>query len=137
MALTRVRYKGLSDVREMSQEDLFGAGVSLSAGLVWNDSNKVNGILIEDPSERLLEIFTQEGTFTVTEVNEDDNTDGEEIVTGQPLDDTGNTVIDTTANRASTPEGDKEVNPSQQAVDTGPVTTSAAGSGPKGKASAG
>jgi hypothetical protein len=135
MALTRVKYKGLSDVREMSQEDLFGAGVSLSAGLVWDDSNKVNGILIEDPSERLLEIFTQEGTFTVTEVNEDDNTDGEEIVTGKPLDDTGNTVIDTTANRASTPEGDKEVSPaeSQQAVDTGPVTTKAAGNTGKGK----
>lgn len=132
MALTRVRYKGLSDVRVMSQEDLFGAGVSLSSGLQWDSSNVVNGILIEDPSERLMEILQQEGTFTVTEVDSDDNTDGEEIITGQPLDDTGPTIVDTTAGRASTPDGDKEV-PPEKPADSGKVAKEAAGSTGKGK----
>lgn len=135
MALTRVRYKGLSDVREMSQDDLFGAGVSLSAGLKWDRGNRSNGILIEEPSERLLDIFREEGTFTVTEVG-DDNVEGQEIITGKPLDDTTGTIVDETSGRSSGPAGEKEVDLSRQQPDTGPVTTTAAGKGSKGKASA-
>jgi hypothetical protein len=134
MALIRVKYKGLSDVREMSQKDLEGAGVSLSAGLRWDHTNRHSGVLVENPSDRLLEIFKDEGTFTVSKDAEQG--EGEEIIEGKPLDDTGGVVTDATSGRQSTPDGDREVDPKEAAkaaVSSGPVTTGGAAATGKGR----
>jgi hypothetical protein len=136
MALIRVRYKGLSDVREMSQKDLAEAGVSLDSGLRFDHTNKSSGILIEDPSDRLLEIFRDEGTFQVSHKDVEAGEDEVVILQGAPLDDTGVVVTDATAGRQSGPDGDKEVDPKEEAkkaVDSGPTTTTATGSTGKGR----
>lgn len=132
MALIRVRYKGLSDIREMSQKDLAAAGVSLDSGLRFDHTNKADGILIEDPSDRLLEIFRDEGTFTVSHKDVEAGEGETVILQGEPLDDTGGTIIDTTKGRASTPDGDKEVDPKAAvSSESGDMTTT----GTKGKGS--
>lgn len=117
MALVRVRYKGLSDVRIISVKDAEKHGVKLSADLVWDHQgrfaggdipgikrpdfpNASRGVVIDGLSDDLLKVLRDEGTFTVSEVK-DDNTDGDDIITGEPLDDTGNAVRDTTTGQES------------------------------------
>lgn len=118
MALVRIRYKGLSDVRSISVADAKRHGVDLSADLVWDRygyerdgkitginrprfSNADRGVVVDGLSEDLLKILKDEGTFTVTEIK-DDNTEGDEIIVGKPLDDTGSTVVDATSGQRST-----------------------------------
>lgn len=93
MALSKVRYKGLSDVRVMSQKDLAAAGVGVDRDLRWDPSNR-RTIFVEDLSDDLLKIFREEGTFTVSEVDAETGKTVQEFVKGAPLDDTGSVVKD-------------------------------------------
>lgn len=108
MALMRVRYKGLSDWRQMSVKDLAGVGIGINGDLLWDASNRKT-IYIKDPSEDLLEIFKSEGTFNVEEVDEK----GNPLPEGTPLiehdvlrlDDTGATIVDVNSGQVSTKSG--------------------------------
>jgi hypothetical protein len=103
MALMRVRYQGLSDVREMSKKDLASAGVHLDSGLQW----KRNGsVIIKDPSEDLLDLLKNEGTFKVEEVDEKGQSLGSEpIIEHTKVDDTADTVVDGNTGQKSTKPG--------------------------------
>lgn len=120
MALVRIRYKGLSDVRVISVKDAEKHGVKISQDLVWDnlgenadgpldgikrpkDPNNVRGIVVDGLSDALLDVLKKEGTFTVTEVK-DDLSDGENVITGEPLDDTTGAVVDATTGAKSKPK---------------------------------
>lgn len=95
MALYKIRYKGLSDVREMSRKALKDAGVpGIGGDLVWDRSNN-HTVHVDSMSERLEEILRSEGTFNIEEV---DKKTGEsvKVITdeGTALDDTGSVVVD-------------------------------------------
>lgn len=121
MALVRIRYKGLSDVRAISVKDAEKHGVKLSEDLVWDHQgenaggpiagikrpkfpNASRGIVVDGLSDELLKILRDEGTFTVSEIK-DDNTDGDDIITGEALDDTGSRVVDATSGQSTTRGG--------------------------------
>lgn len=108
MALVRVRYKGLSDVRVMSKKDLADAGVGVDGKLEWNRDNR-HTVVIDGMSERLEEILRSEGTFTIEEVDEETGRSVKTIVKGEPLDDTGAIVRDgTTGEQSERPSGGGE-----------------------------
>jgi hypothetical protein len=100
MALVKVRYKGLSDVRVMSVQDLKAAGVSVESKLQWDPENR-HVVYIDGMSETLEALFREEGTFTIEEVDEKDGKTVKTIVKGKPLDDTGSTVVDGTTGQKS------------------------------------
>lgn len=118
MALVRIKYKGLSDVRAITVKDAEKHGVTLSGDLVWDHvggiaggqivegikrpdhANASRGIVVDGLSDELLKILRDEGTFTVSEVK-DDLSDGEDIITGKPLDDTTGAVVDSTTGAKS------------------------------------
>lgn len=113
MALTRVRYKGLSDVRIMSKKDLADLGIAVDGDLVWDSvgkarggflkaRNDLTGLFIEDPSDELLDLLKQEGTFTVEEVDEETGKTVQTFVRGSAKDDTGDTVVDGVTGESST-----------------------------------
>lgn len=123
MALFKVRYKGLSDIREISKKHLADdRGVGVDGDLRWarpGDGNYGvhNVVYIDSPSDELLEILKAEGTFTVSEVKEGDEPgENEPIITGQELDDTArsNVVKDITTGAESKgkDEGSNPVVPS-------------------------
>lgn len=93
MALTQVRYKGLSDVREMSKKDLADAGVFLDSGLKFDRTNR-HTVYVEDPSDDLLDILKAEGTFNVSEVDAETGKTVQTIVKhdASKADDTGQIV---------------------------------------------
>ncbi len=107
MALVKVRYKGLSDIRSMSVQELADAGIGVSADLEWRG---IKPVVIKDPSDDLLEVFRREGTFVVSEVGED-GTEGDVIIEHTKIDDTGDTVIDDSTGQVSAKPGASEVNP--------------------------
>jgi len=116
MALYRIRYKGLSDVRSISVKDAEKHGIKLSQDLVWDNQGEnvggpvpgikrpknanPRGVVVDGLSDEFLDVLRKEGTFTVTEIK-DDNTEGDEIITGEALDDTGDVVRDTTSGQES------------------------------------
>jgi hypothetical protein len=111
MALMRIRYKGLSDVRVISVDDAKKHGVELSHDLIWDNvgqarggwlshPNRDSGVVVEGLSDELLKVLRDEGTFTVSEIK-DGNTEGQTIIEGKPLDDTGSTVVDSTTGQKS------------------------------------
>lgn len=112
MALTRVTYKGLSDVRHMSKKDLNDAGVGVDGDLTFDRVGKARGgllarpnrgvVFISDMSDELLALLKEEGTFTITEVDNESGQDVQDIVTATKADDTGNTVVDGTTGQQST-----------------------------------
>ena len=104
MALMQVRYRGLSDFREMSKEDLAGAGVHVDSDLRWN---RLGSVYIEDPSEDLLALFQREGTFDVSEVDAQGRPEGDLIIKHEAVkaDDTGATVKDGVTGQVSTKPG--------------------------------
>lgn len=142
MGLVRIRYKGLSDVRVISKEDAAKHGVSLSKDLVWDHvggvaggqvvtgvtrpdfPNASRGIVVDGLSDELLKVLRAEGTFTVSEIN-DDKTDGEDIITGEALDDTGDAVVDATTGQKSE-KGESN-------ADAVPTGTAAGGTTPTGR----
>jgi hypothetical protein len=100
MTLTKIRYKGLSDIREMSKKDLAAAGVGVDGDLRFHAGNR-HTVFVEDISDALLEVLKAEGTFTVTK-DADKPEGGEDIIKGQALDDTGSVVRDGTTGQTST-----------------------------------
>ena len=125
MSLVKVRYKGLSDIREMSKKDLADAGVGVDGDLRWARPGNGpwgvhNVVYVENPSDELMEVFKMEGTFTVTDVSEEGAPEGEPIITGQALDDTGSFVRDNTTGQESV----KQDSGSNPAVSATPQTKS-------------
>lgn len=105
MALMRVRYVGLSDIRAMSADDLRAAGVGVDKDMEWNPQNR-HTLIVSDPSEDLLSLFRAEGTFQVEEVDKETGQKvGDDIVSGKPLDDTGDTLVDGVTGETSTGKG--------------------------------
>lgn len=109
MAIFKVRYVGLSDVRSMSVQELATRGVGVAADLVWDRAGRLIAppVFIKDPSDELLEIFRAEGTFQVAEVVEGEAgpVEGDPVVEGKALDDTGANVIDGNTGQVSTAPG--------------------------------
>lgn len=101
MSLVKVRYRGASDVREMGKKDLADAGVQVDGLLRWERKNGW-AVHVKDPSDRLLEIFKEEGTFTVEEVDEETGQQVKTFITASKSDDTGATVVDGTTGQVST-----------------------------------
>ena len=140
MTLYRIKYKGLSDVRSISVEDAKRHGVELSSDLVWDRYGAKSdgqiagikrpdyptperGIVVDGLSESLLKVLRDEGTFTVTEVKED-MSDGEDVITGKPLDDTGSAVKDATTGQVSVKGStDPNADPVPVAPKTAPKTS--------------
>lgn len=85
MAKVRVRYKGLSDVREITAKQLKPLGIGVSDDLVFHRGN--NFALNIDANDELIDILKREGTFTVSKI-EDDNTIGDDIIKATMRDDT-------------------------------------------------
>jgi hypothetical protein len=104
MTLVKVRCKGLSDVRVMSKADLAAAGVEVESQLKWDRTN-LHTVHIDGMSERLEEILTQEGTFTIEEVDEETGKTVKTIVKGSAKDDTGQTVVDKSQTAPTGPTG--------------------------------
>lgn len=85
MAKVRVRYKGLSDVRELSAKDLKKNGVVVDSDLVFS---RANGFAMNiDINDELTELLKREGTFSITEIK-DGGAAGEEFVKATLADDT-------------------------------------------------
>lgn len=144
MSLHRVQYKGLSDIREMSKKDLKDAGVDVGASLVWDKTRngRLPSVYLQDISDRMMEILKEEGTFTVTEIDQETMQEqgGEPIVVGEALDDTGNIVVDgTTGQRSAAGESDPDADPvpSVASGGEGAGTGSATGSTGSGRSTAG
>lgn len=95
MAKVRVRYKGISDVREFTRKQLREHGVEVPQDLVFHRGNA--WALNIDVNEALEAIFRNDGAFTVSEIT-DDNQIGEEIITAS--------VVDDTITAGSTADGD-------------------------------
>jgi hypothetical protein len=109
MAKVRVKYKGFSDVREITQKQLEAIGIGVSADLVFDHSN--NHTMVIDINDELTNVLRKEGTFTISEIK-DDKTIGDDVVTATIFDDTavaatlvdGNTGAKTTnPNAGNTP----------------------------------
>jgi hypothetical protein len=94
MALTKIRYHGLSDERIMTKKELGDAGFPVDGTLKWERSNRWVQFMA-DPSDEFLEMLKHDGNFTVTDA-EGDEAEGKPIVAHDPTkaDDTGSTVID-------------------------------------------
>lgn len=101
MALTRVKYLGMSDIRIMSKKDLADAGVSVDGQLRWDRSNGYS-VVVQDPSDRLIEVLKEESAFTIEELDEESGKNVQTIVKGSRMDDTAATVVDGTTGQAST-----------------------------------
>lgn len=95
MALYKIRYKGLSDIREMSQKDLNKAGVKVGGDLRF-DRRNLFSVVVDGLSDRLREILEQEGTFTIEEIDEGGEVKNV-ITVGETLDDTAKIVVDGTS----------------------------------------
>lgn len=117
MALFKVRYKGLSDIREISKKHLADdRGVGVDGDLRWarpgdGQYGVHNVVYIDSPSDELLEILKTEGTFTVSEVKDGDEPgEHEPIITGHELDDTArsNVVKDSTSGAVSRGQGENQ-----------------------------
>lgn len=102
MALTRVKYVGLSDERIMSKRDLAGAGIGMESGLHWHAGNR-RTLYVDGISDEFLELLKAEGTFQVDAVDDKGEVQEKDIVKGAALDDTGNRVSETTH---PAPDGD-------------------------------
>ena len=104
MALTRVRYKGLSAIRTIKANDdgLKERNIKIDKDLSWRRENGWQ-VFVRDPSEELMQLFRDEGTFTVSEVKEDEKQPSEaQLVTATRADDTGDTVVDGNTGQKST-----------------------------------
>lgn len=85
MAKVRVRYRGLSDVREITAKQLKEHGIKLSGDLVFHRGNSF--AMNIDANDELLEILKRESTFDIKEIK-DDGSAGDEIVKATLADDT-------------------------------------------------
>lgn len=76
MALIRVRYKGIADVREITAKQLKdNNGVIVDNDMVWNRANGFS--VVVDANDRLEEVLREQGHFTISTV---DDAGGEKVV---------------------------------------------------------
>ena len=116
MAKVRVYYKGLSDVRIISQDDLKRHNIEVSEDLIWDRVGEANGGVLRAPRiainidapEELIKILRGEQTFTISEIK-DDGTVGDDIVVGKALDESAVAakVVDASTGATSTGSGKK------------------------------
>lgn len=85
MAKAKVRYKGFSDVREFKRKDLAQHGVAVDRDLVFSRQNAF--AMNIDLNDELEAILRNEGTFTISEIKDDDQIGGD-IVKATVHDDT-------------------------------------------------
>lgn len=112
MALYKIRYKGLSDVREMSQSDLKKAGVDGISGSLKFEAKNMFSQVVDGMTDRLKEILDAEGTFTIEEFDGDTGKMTKIISVGEVMDDTAATVVDSTTGQVSTAgESDPNADP--------------------------
>lgn len=108
MATMKVKYVGLSDIREITVNQLAAVGVTVDRDMVWTRRTILDPIVyLESPSDELLEVLKAEGTFVVEEVDAATKRSvGDELVKSEPskADDTdkgklidGNTGADVSA----------------------------------------
>lgn len=137
MAVYKIRYKGLSDVRKMSADDLKKAGVQgIGGDLEWKPENS-RVQYVENMSDRLREILEAEGTFGIEEVDDQTGESVKVITDGAALDDTvhSGVIKDSTTGQVSTNEN---AEPPQNdgvpsgTLDGGTDTTATAGDTGKG-----
>jgi hypothetical protein len=64
MALTKIRYKGLSDERSMSKKELGDAGFPVSGGFHWHAGNLWVQYM-DSPSDEFLDMLKRDGNFIV------------------------------------------------------------------------
>lgn len=98
MALMKVRYKGLSDVRVFTQKDLKAHNVEVSRDLRFSRENGWQ-VTMESISPNLERILRDAGTFTISEVK-----DGVESAKVEAVksDDIADSVEDTSTGQRST-----------------------------------
>jgi hypothetical protein len=101
MAKATVRYKGLSDVREMTVDQLKAVGIDVPEDLVWF---RGNGFKQEvELTEDLERLFTEEGTFIVETAT--DSGESQAVVEQTKSDDTvGATIVDAETGQVSEPQ---------------------------------
>ena len=100
MALIRVRYRGLSDVRIISQKDLKDRGIEVNKDMVWERSNNW-ALTLDGLSKPMEDLLRGEGHFRIEEVK-DDGSEGVIVDVEHRVDDTGSTVVDATTGAKST-----------------------------------
>ena len=115
MAKVRVYYKGLSDVRIISRDDLKRHNIDVSEDLVWDRLGEADGGVLKAPRlainidapEELIKVLRGEQTFTISEIK-DDGSIGDDIVVGKALDESmvAAVVVD-----GNTGQSDKNPNP--------------------------
>ena len=134
MALVEVRYKGLSDVREITKKQwLDQQGVEVSRDTVWHAGNRFTQVI--DANDRMLEVLKAEGHFSVKEIN-DDNSLGDEIVTASEPDREPDVVVDGNTGQRSENKRRAEQT-ATQAGSAGGGTTSTSGSTGRGRSTQG
>lgn len=114
MAKVRVYYKGLSDVRIISKDDLKRHNIEVSEDLVWDRLGEANGGVLKAPRlainidapDELIKVLRDNDTFTVSEIK-DDGSIGEELVTGKVVDESelSAKVVDATTGASSAGKG--------------------------------
>lgn len=128
MALMKVRYTGLSDVRVVNANDpgLKARGISIDKQLRW-DRNNLWSVHVDGMSEQMEAWLKEEGTFTIEEVDAETGKTVKTVVKGGTLDDTGATVVDGSTGQVSTaPSGStgRGRSTSGDSAGTGSKTTS-------------
>lgn len=93
MALTKIRYKGLSDERIMTRKELGDAGYTVDKGLHFHRGNHWAQVM-DSPTDEFLDMLKRDGNFTVEDAEAGEGAAA--IMTADPskADDTGKTVID-------------------------------------------
>jgi hypothetical protein len=69
MALMKVQYVGISDVRQILPSELKAHGVAIDKKIVWDHYNQYSVVL--DVNERFEQILRDQGHFTLTAVDND------------------------------------------------------------------
>jgi hypothetical protein len=97
MSTFKVKYKGLSDERHITVENLAELGITVSEDLSWVRKTILDpAVFVDSPSEDLLTILKADGNFDVEEVDAKGLPTGVTLVTHDPAkaDDTGATLKD-------------------------------------------
>lgn len=93
MATMKIRYKGLSDNRIISVDDIKPFNVLIDRDLAWTPHNR-HTIYIDGLSPALEDVLRAEGTFQIEEVDPKSGEVLTEVVQGSVIDDTGDKVVD-------------------------------------------
>lgn len=102
MAQVKVRYKGVSDRRVITQKELKERNISVDKDLVFETRNGWSQVL--DAPDELVKLLKDQPGFTISEVK-DSGEIGDEIISASSVDDTADSTIqDTTTGQTTTAE---------------------------------